>query len=54
MDPDANLKEQREIVRRMLDGTPRRSDGLRLAELVEALDCWIVTGGFLPKAWARK
>jgi hypothetical protein len=28
-------------------------DGTRLAELVEALDEWIIKGGFLPKRWQR-
>lgn len=68
MDPDANLKEQREIAREIQaiwddcneDGTltfPQMaaiSDKAgRLAELVEALDKWISKGGFLPAAWKR-
>jgi hypothetical protein len=52
MDPDENLKEQREIVDRILDGN--EENYVKLAELVEALDKWISKGGFLPKAWARR
>ena len=28
-------------------------DANRLAELVQALDTWLVRGGFLPKEWKR-
>jgi broad specificity phosphatase PhoE len=71
MDPDANLKEQLELVKKMKERQSefneeeeewtaadvsdwRREqvdDGERLAELVEALNEWILKGGFLPKAW---
>jgi hypothetical protein len=53
MDPNANLKEQREIAKRILsdDGEDTGYDAVRLAELVEALDEWIMKGGFLPKEW---
>ena len=66
MDPDANLREQREIARaiqKVLDdcnGDGSLTDGQqfyvaaqaeRLAELVEALDGWITKGGFLPARW---
>jgi hypothetical protein len=50
MDPNANLEEQRRIARRILDGDDR--DAERLAELVEALDEWLASGGFLPSDWA--
>lgn len=68
MDPDTNLKEQREIAREIQaiwddcneDGTLTVSQMVvisekagRLAELVEALDGWISRGGFLPAAWNR-
>jgi hypothetical protein len=54
MDPNANLDEQRYIVDRFCDGSADpEQDGLRLAELVEALDDWIRKGGFLPKAWTE-
>lgn len=55
MDPNANLDEQRAIVRALLDADELDSealnDALRLAELMQALDDWIAGGGFLPRAW---
>jgi hypothetical protein len=59
MDPDANLKEQRELVRHMLrkideeNEVPGPSNIARLCELVDALDGWMSKGGFAPKAWKR-
>ena len=59
MDPNANLKEQRELAAKMLrDFEDTEGNGIdqddanRLAELVEALDGWIKGGGFLPHDWA--
>ena len=57
MDPNANLKEQRIIVARIIaDEYPIASDhtrdAARLADLVEAQDGWLSRGGFLPSAWA--
>lgn len=51
MDPNANLTEQRRIAQRILKGSMKDDDANRLAELVEALDEWIVRGGALPKSW---
>jgi len=54
VDPQANLLEQRRLVRRILDTDDLSSKAglaVRLAELVEALDEWISRGGFLPEAW---
>jgi hypothetical protein len=64
MDPNANLAEQRRLAKRLLElpadelghyTTAEQSEAyyasLRLAELVEALDGWIGSGGFLPKDW---
>lgn len=58
MDPEANLKEQREIARQLVDGTIESEGYLeeratRLAELVLALDEWIRSGGFLPRQWSK-
>jgi hypothetical protein len=58
MDPEANLKEQMELVLRLQVAEEREEgsvdpDALRLAELVDALDCWLRSGGFLPAAWRR-
>ena len=57
MDPNANLEEQLEIVRHILDQdeeTIDMGDAVRLAELVLALSGWIQTGGFLPHLWQRE
>ena len=51
MDPNANLEEQRRIVKRNLDGKPEPGDANRLAELVDVLDTWLSGGGFLPRVW---
>lgn len=64
MDPDANLKEQRELAAKIIRGTDESDDRLlsekmdefvtdadRLAELVQALDEWLTKGGSLPKGW---
>lgn len=66
MDPDANLREQREIVARINARNDRKTDdgylqandtadqlddGERLAELVDALDGWLTAGGAKPALW---
>jgi len=55
MDPNANLEETRELIRKCFDApeglTGREVD--RLCELVEALDGWLVSGGFLPEKWRQ-
>lgn len=66
MDPNANLDEQLDLMKRIRaiqdactdDGfftDDQRANiismGLRLAELVEALDHWITGGGFIPERW---
>ncbi len=58
MDPEANLKEQMALVLRLQAAEEREEgsvdpDALRLAELVDALDCWLRAGGFLPQVWRR-
>ena len=55
MDPNANLSEQLGCARRILaeDGA-HPDDAIRLAELVEALDVWLSSGGFLPDRWQHK
>ena len=57
MDPNANLAEQRRIVARVTEGhdlVDHIHDLERLADLVEALDNWIVNGGCLPAAWSKE
>jgi hypothetical protein len=56
VDPEANLNEQRNIIAAMLDEDSEEidtGDAVRLAELVQALDAWIVKGGLLPEDWER-
>lgn len=54
MDPNATLKDMRELANLIVTG--EASDPVaamdELAELVLALDGWIVQGGFLPSRWA--
>lgn len=54
MDPDACLKEIREILR----SRPKDSDEYtslmdRLVELVHALDEWLSNGGYMPESWQK-
>lgn len=51
MDPDACLEEIRTVVDQINDGVPGLATAL--AELVDALDEWIIGGGFLPRAWTN-
>lgn len=61
MDPEANLTEQRTIVRRIQaeadrarypdQYVPSGRDAIRLAELVDAMDRWLCNGGFPPPVW---
>lgn len=54
MDPNATLNRIRILTARMLaDGAPESDDAAELAELVSALDSWILGGGFLPSDWAK-
>jgi len=69
MDPNANLAEQRHLIRSInamndrstddgqlqaQDRTQYEADCNRLAELAQALDGWITRGGCLPIAWIAK
>jgi hypothetical protein len=64
MDPNANLKRQRELsafllsdkADDLLDQEPAlnlMAAATELAELVEALDGWLSNKGFLPGRWSR-
>jgi hypothetical protein len=63
MDPNQTLHEIRELSGRLQNRTafaePWTSTtdmlmaGRRLAELVDALDRWLISAGFLPDAWTR-
>lgn len=52
MDPDANIEEQLRLATRMAEGPISEHEGRRLAELVLALDEWLVRKGFKPRRWS--
>lgn len=57
MDPNANLAEQRRLQKKIDEVMPSDDDTayvedlVSLAVLVEAMDEWLSSGGFLPDAW---
>ena len=57
MDPNANLKEQRDTAWLICSGIDHmtadqlQTNALHLAQLVIALDEWLRNGGFLPERW---
>ena len=58
MDPDAALDERLRLIDLMTGEADAdigqrisRHEILRMTELVEALDCWLTAGGFLPRRW---
>lgn len=68
MDPNATLDELLELkdeIHKDQDAAAEEADSgeppyhqvtdreIRMAELVEALDGWLSTGGFLPRKWRR-
>jgi hypothetical protein len=56
MDPTANLREQMQLAHAMLANDSEHidtGDAVRLAELVVALDQWIIRGGALPNQWRQ-
>ena len=59
MDPNANLVEQRDLVRilenrfAVIDNSVYELEVDRLVELVAAMDQWLSHDGFLPDAWER-
>ena len=56
MDPNATLEQIRELVFRSTSYSPRGlnwDDSAQLVELIEALDEWLMTGGFKPEDWQR-
>lgn len=53
MDPNANLKEQLQLARDIIDGPVEHpEDATRLAVLVLALHEWLAAGGF-PPLWGK-
>ena len=53
MDPNAALKEFREIQERFNREEADEADLERAMDLFGALDEWLSRGGFLPEAWNR-
>jgi hypothetical protein len=53
MDPDATLKEARELAQDILDGGADTAEAERLAELFQALDEWLSGSGYLPEDWRQ-
>ena len=59
MDPNATLQRMRELRRQILAAdSDERADILaslaaELAECFDAIDNWLASGGFLPRAWER-
>lgn len=55
MDPNATLKEMLELAADIIKSSDEYPADLvaavRLAEAVDALNGWIMNGGFMPKAW---
>jgi hypothetical protein len=53
MDPNSTLEEIRRIIEdNFKSALPLDEDGSeRLCDLINALDNWIVGGGFLPESW---
>lgn len=49
MDPDANLKEQKELIKKIAKKEDDAHDRSRLRELQSALREWRSRGGFPPK-----
>lgn len=61
MDPDANLKELRALIKELespaMKGLTLQEvidKGQRALELTGSLDGWLSSGGFLPKAWGKR
>lgn len=52
MDPNANLKEMRALIKEHLAG--KEIDVDLLVELVDSLDNWLSNGGFLPADWEKR
>lgn len=56
MDPDAALDELLDLANQAIrlsdhDIRPPSVDIARLAELVDALDSWLASGGLMPRRW---
>ena len=59
MDPDAALEELLDLTRPLLnlgdtEPGPTPATVSRIVELVDALDGWLLAGGYLPRRWAGR
>jgi hypothetical protein len=56
MDPNKTLKKIRELCCKIIQNKhiDEDSDSFILAEMIEDLDGWIESGGFLPDEWKNK
>ena len=59
MDPEAALNELLDLIAPLLDPSdtspaPEPATISRIAELVDALDGWLLIGGHLPRRWAGR
>lgn len=56
MDPNENLRQQLQLAGAIIhladEDYDATEDAVRLAELVRAMNDWMVQGGFLPRNWA--
>jgi hypothetical protein len=52
--PDANLEQQLQLAIRIVETGESNGEAYRLAELVLALDEWLLKGGFRPARWATR
>jgi hypothetical protein len=54
MDPNANLREQRELCELQNKRDLDESEAERLVDLVVALDEWLCNGGMKPDVWTHR
>jgi hypothetical protein len=53
MDPNATLQELRELYNEVVQDEGTDVDAAYVLDLFDALDNWIIAGGFLPNEWRR-
>jgi len=51
MDPNAIVEEMRELYNEVQDSEDPLGAAIRVVELFDDLDSWLVRGGFLPHDW---
>lgn len=56
MDPNATLRELRRLAEIVANhiGQVNSRDAQELAEHFQALDVWLLSGGFLPQSWHKE